>query len=745
MRTVVFALVTLALGCGDNFRPSLVIVTTVASDTLAAGDPVGARCTIVDSEGHAALDAKGNSLTDETDLVVDYEAPESFATDASGNIVAAKVGTATVRCGAPSLALVDRDPPTIEIVAGPPVRAITRLDQPTEIAGQPDGVTCLVFDAYDNAVAGFAQTLAISPSGAGTSSTASAVTATLAGEYAVTCVVAGAADVVPADLVVIPALPATLTGVLDPARTLYAILDQVTVIASAFDAFGNRVDDVAFAYASSPTVASPGPARFQFGQDGTFLLSADVTSATQNGMPLSVSLPALVDSNGPAINCMRIDAPSVAAQAYMVQQAPATVGFPVQIGAAFAVQSVTIGGNAASFDAGTGNYIASVPIGFGMNFVDVIATDQNGVQNSTTCFVLAAASYEPETTPMPGAIALRLDPYAIGDPDPSGLDSLNDLFYTVITSSALRSLVNTALVADNPIQQRRLRRVRVRPERHVQRRLDRLGPAVDLAEPGRRWPASDGVPAQRAAQRQRVRHDVLHRRLDDPGHGDLHQRDRQFQPEPAGRPRAHRGRGHAAGDRRHRHAERLRVLRIRRQPDPELLHRHRQERRAELARRASSTTTSGRCSTRSRRASTSRRSRSRSWSRGSTTPATVSARLRPRLLVARHHDDPRADRHRHAVHAGHDRAEPPEPRHRAAVGERAARSTRHEQHQPGRRLGVRRAAQPGAARAVARRLLPGDAEPRRRHRGDRQLAATGRRDRREQHGAARCSAACRRR
>lgn len=135
----------------------------------------------------------------------------------------------------------------------------------------------------------------------------------------------------------------------------------------------------------------------------------------------------------------------------MVQQAPASVQFPAHISAAFSVASVSIGGSAATLDPATGDYQAAVPIGFGMNFVDVVATDQNGVQNSTTCFVLAAAYYTPETATMPGTLGLRLDPYAIGDPDPSGLDSLNDIFYTVLSSPALRTLVDQALTAANPI------------------------------------------------------------------------------------------------------------------------------------------------------------------------------------------------------------------------------------------------------------------------------------------------------
>ena len=451
MRALVVAFVALIAGCGDNIHPGLFVDTQVASHSLAAGDPVGARCFIVDEQGEPALDAHGNALTGETDFVISYEAPEAFATDASGQVVAAKAGSATVRCAAPSLALTDRTPEEVDIVAGPPVRVITRLDQPVVLAGQADGVTCEAFDAYDNPVPNVVQAIGVSPSGAGTTTTATQVTASLAGEYTVTCVVMGAADVQPADLVVIPALPASLTGVLDPERTLYAILDQVTLIASAFDRFGNRVDDVAYAYSSTPTVSSPSPARFRFAQDGTFDLTATVTSPTDNNVPLSVTLPALVDSNGPDIECMRIDAPSVAAQAYMVQQAPATVVFPVKLDGAFTPQTVTIAGSPASFDASTGNWEAGVPIGFGMNFVDVVATDQNGVQNSTTCFVLAGSYYTAESATMPGAVALRLGQYAIGDPDPSGLDSLNDLFYTVLSSGALRTLVDQALVAANPI------------------------------------------------------------------------------------------------------------------------------------------------------------------------------------------------------------------------------------------------------------------------------------------------------
>lgn len=445
-----------AAGCGDNIKPGVFVDTAVASSILQAGDQVGARCALVDEFGETALDDAGNPLADKTDFTISYEAPESFGTDAGGQPIAVRAGSAVVRCAAPSLGLVDASPIHLSIEPGPPARVVTHLDSPTTTAGTPDGVSCLVFDAYGNpvphaALPGEIEPAAISPSGAGTSSTLTSVTATTAGDYTVSCLVMGATDVESAPLLVMPALPASITGILDPERTIYAILDQVTLIASTFDRYGNRVDDVHYAYETSPTVPSPAPARYKFAADGLYEMTARVTSMTDQDIPLAVTLPALVDSTGLRIDCQRIDQPNVSSPAYMLTAGPSTVNVPVHLDGAFTAASVTINGTAATFDAASGNYRAAVPLGFGMNFFDVIATDTHGVQNSTTCYVLAAGYYSPETQILDGSVALRLDQYAFGDPDPTGLDSLNDLFWTVLSSGALRTLVDTALQQANPI------------------------------------------------------------------------------------------------------------------------------------------------------------------------------------------------------------------------------------------------------------------------------------------------------
>jgi hypothetical protein len=446
----------LAAGCGDNHRSGgsnagLVLETHVARQTIAAGDRVDARCAVLDAATRGpALDKAGNPLTDSVEFAIAYEDTDAFATDSEDQVVAARVGIASVRCSAPSLGLV-ADPVDLEIVAGPPARVITQVASPVAVAGEPVGVTCLVFDAFDNPVTGAPQGFAMSPLGPGVSATAESVTATAAGPYQVSCVISGAADVAADFLVVVPGLPSSLVAVVNPDRTLYAVNDQVTLVAEAHDRFGNRVDDVVLSYGSSPGLPSPSDAQFQFTQDGTFTLSAAVTSPTQGDQPLATTHTVTVSSSGPAITCMRTDAPTQPSDAYMLQAAPSTIVVPVKISSAFTVRSVTINGTPATFNPTTGTYQAGVPVGFGMTFVDVVATDQLGKENSTTCTVLTAQSFTAEDANLGGAIGMRLDPNAIGDPQTTGLNSLNDILHTVLSSTQLRTLVDGGLRAANPI------------------------------------------------------------------------------------------------------------------------------------------------------------------------------------------------------------------------------------------------------------------------------------------------------
>ncbi|HET7500521.1 MAG TPA: hypothetical protein VFK02_05940, partial [Kofleriaceae bacterium] len=444
--------VAFAASCGDNSDgPGLSVKTHVAKQTVAAGERIGARCEVLDPEGMPALDKDGQPLINTVELAIAYQLEDSFSKDADGEVIAARAGEATVRCSVPELGLIDRQPVKLEIVAGPPTRVITQLASATTPAGEPVSVTCLAFDAFNNPVEKFEQALALSPFGAGAEATARTVSATIAGSYEVSCAVAGASDVADDFLEVVPALPSSVIANVQPERSLYQKDDQVTLVAEAHDRFGNRVDDVVFDYTSDAEVAPKPDPEFQFSQDGIHTLTATVKPPTFEGTPLTASRSVVVDSGGPAIQCMRADAPSQASEAYMMQAGPSTIVLPVRVSAAFPVQSVTINGAPATLNPATGNYEVATAASFGMNFADVVARDQLGKENSTTCFVLIADTFTPENTTMPGALGMRLDPAAIGDPVPTGLNSINDILHTILGSDQLRSLVNGGLVAANPI------------------------------------------------------------------------------------------------------------------------------------------------------------------------------------------------------------------------------------------------------------------------------------------------------
>jgi hypothetical protein len=446
-------LIAAAVACGDNNVPSNTIETFVGRTTLLAGERVDARCEILDPNGQTAIDlVTGTPLSDATEMVIDYRHPDSFALDDEALTIAVRAGTAQVRCSAPSLELVDEEPALITIEPGPAVRVLTQLEADVAVAGQEVGVGCLVFDGFGNQIDNFTQMVSISPFGAGTVAGVDKVSANLIGEYEVSCVVEGAADVEPDFLLVLPALPASIAGSLTPEKSLYTIDDQVSLVATTFDEFGNRVDDVAFLYAASPAVPSPSEARFQFDADGSFALSATVTSPTKDNVPLSVTLPVVVDSAGPSIQCRRFDSPTVEAEAYMVQSGATSVTVPVAVNDSFTVSSVKINGTTASFNSTNGLFQATVPLTFGMNFFDVVATDQFGKENSTTCFVLSAPIYTSENGSLADSLDLRLDQEAIGDGGLTGpIDSLNDILFVILNSNEIKTLVNNGLVSANPV------------------------------------------------------------------------------------------------------------------------------------------------------------------------------------------------------------------------------------------------------------------------------------------------------
>ncbi len=431
-------------GTGDE----LGVRTIVPDTTLTAGQRVGASCELVDPSGELE---QGDAGAPDVSFSMYYEHPDSFAEDDDERVIATRAGTAQVRCAAHSLGLEDPEPVELEIVPGAPKRAVTELASKVATAGEPTDVSCRAFDAFENEVTEFSRSLATSPS-TGATAEDGTIVATSAEPYEVSCVVPGAEQTDSDFLEVLPALPASLSASLSPERDAYAIGDQVSVSASARDEFGNRVEDADLVYDASPSVPSPSAGRFAFDTDGAFTLTVEVTSETHDDLTLSEELSVAVNTGGPAIECLRADDPAELSSAYMIDQAPnSTLLVPVHVDDDFDVASVKMNGGSASFNADLGVYERGVPVSYGMNFVDVVAEDELGEENSKTCTFLAASHFTDEDAHMSGALGLRLDPRAVSGGEPDAIDSVNDVLHLVLSSDALIDMVDDGITAANPV------------------------------------------------------------------------------------------------------------------------------------------------------------------------------------------------------------------------------------------------------------------------------------------------------
>jgi hypothetical protein len=435
-------------GAGEPPPPPVSIETELPRDVIQAGQRVNARCILLDENGEQTAAPPG------VQVEITYEPMSLFGQDGDGEVIGTTVGTATVRCAAPSIGLVDETPETLEIIAGAPHSVVTQLSSDTAIAGTSTDVTCLAFDVFGNEVTSFNHSVSLSPMGDGVQVDGTSVTVTRSGLYEVSCNVSGATELESAFLLVSPGLPASISVGLSPERDFYVIGDQVTLNTAVRDQFGNRVDDATLAY-THPDVTMLSPGRFQFGSDGTFTLTATVTSETLTEEPLFASVQVIVNTSGPDIECRRIDNQAVASDAYMIHRAPgSTVKVPVAVADDFEVAFVTINGTTATVN-GSGNYDADVQVRFGMNFVDVVAVDTLGKENSRTCVFLASDRWVAENAFLDGALGLRLDQHAVDDGSaPPPLRSLNDVLQTVLNSDGLRNMLHQALLDANPLAER---------------------------------------------------------------------------------------------------------------------------------------------------------------------------------------------------------------------------------------------------------------------------------------------------
>lgn len=416
-------------------EPVAVSIETTAPARIRAGDPIEVTCRAVDATGQEVSLAGAG-------VEVVYAPADAVRVVEGGALIATAAGDLSATCTAARPALFDATPALVGVDPGPITQLVTRLDRSALVAGEIATAGCDGYDAWGNPAVPVDPTLRAAPDDG--ANTVAALTATMirAGSYQLFCELPGAISAGDS-LEVSPGPPASIIASRVPDRAVYAIGEVVELATLVADAHGNPVPDAQVAVASAPAGDTLGDARFRYFRDGQYALTATV----MGGPELTASATVTVDGSGPAVRC---DQPLDGA---IFNHPPGT---PVTLtGTAsdqHGIERVTVNGSTVAIGP-DGSFQAPVATRFGMNFVDLTATDGLGKESSRTCAFLIASQWVAEDAIFADAISLDLAAAAIDDNNRSGgISSLGDLLHVVLNSSGLRELIDEELRRANPIK-----------------------------------------------------------------------------------------------------------------------------------------------------------------------------------------------------------------------------------------------------------------------------------------------------
>lgn len=332
---------------------------------------------------------------------------------------------------------------------GEAAKIVTTVTPDPVTAGATLTATCVVYDADDNVLEGYSPTFAVSPT---VDTTINALTAvvTKAGHYAGQCSVPGLAGN-NAGFDVVHALPAGIMIAKSPDQQVYGIGVPVTITHVVADRYGNPIDDALVINTSMPVVGvgpitSQGTDGFMYGSEGKYHVHALVIPPTDQGAEVVADLDLIVNQSGPKITC---GSPVDASMIDLAVNSPVTfTGTAVDTNG---TMTVVVNGNPVAVD-GNGAFSAALTSRFGINFVEIKATDDYGVDTVKVCTFLAASQWAGFNTPYNDTVALRLGQAAIDDGSRAGpINSLGDMLDTVANSPGLHTALDSALRATNPL------------------------------------------------------------------------------------------------------------------------------------------------------------------------------------------------------------------------------------------------------------------------------------------------------
>ncbi len=394
---------------GDTTNPDAVGPTAVALETVVsaaqvtAGASVTVTCSAVDADGASVPVSQVPGLTGFEVVAL----PSAGVTVDGLDVTPTVAGSVELACEGQGADLVDPTPATVTVVAGAPAKTLASLTPPTVTAGESVAAACEVQDAYGNVIADATPTFAMAPADGGDASALPA-TPTTAGSFHVTCAVAGAEalEQVPATLTVEPAAAVSLTLSATPDQKAYLLGQAITLVGQGEDVYGNTFP-VAL---GEPTVTPDGHhellanGKLRFNLEGKYVAEA----AAQDDPALTASLPLVVDQTPPTLTLLTPD------RGLATTDAAVTVTGTV-VDNLGEIASLTLGDTEIPV-AADGSFTVEAPLAYGINVLELVATDPYDLTSNATRSVLASSTFNaPAPAGLDKAVVLVLAPETIDD------------------------------------------------------------------------------------------------------------------------------------------------------------------------------------------------------------------------------------------------------------------------------------------------------------------------------------------
>jgi hypothetical protein len=344
--------------------------------------------------------------------------------------------------------LIDKTPPALTVVVGPPKHLFTLLDPPKVPAGNAASLTCVANDAFGNPVDEFPFALdhaqEVQIKGLFASSTQ-------AGLWKVQCVPENDEwtnyTLHPATLTVAPGAATKLELLPLPKKPVYKREEMVQFLTTVKDQFANvRADDEVLLSVTQPKNGwtKLDPKQFQFDEDATYTVLGQVLGAPN----VEATVAVLVDGAPPLLT---LDEP---AWGTTLAGKPATLVKGTVGDAGAGVKSLTLNGKAAFADI-EGKWAKQQALNHGLTMLEALATDQGGEKARATrgCYWSSkwyqTRAEDPQAAMVKHGIAVALgkDFFDDGVHDPTKPDDMATLMELVMTS------IDPNLLVPGPVAQ----------------------------------------------------------------------------------------------------------------------------------------------------------------------------------------------------------------------------------------------------------------------------------------------------